>query len=47
MTGWLGKCPMKKGSFTETFLNPTSFLSATISVTRSISKNGYRCGKSL
>ncbi len=40
MTGWLGKCPAKNGSFTETFFTPTAEVFSTTSTTRSSIRNG-------
>src|SRR5256885_8300203 len=40
-----GKCPGKYGSFTETFFSATMRLPISSSFTRSISRNGKRCGR--
>src|SRR3954462_10075576 len=45
MIGRCGKCPVKYGSFTETFFSATMRLPSSSSFTRSISRNGKRCGR--
>src|SRR5713226_1459744 len=45
MIGKLGKCPAKKGSLMVTFLMATIRCLGWISITRSISKKGKRCGR--
>ena len=40
ITGWLGKCPAKNGSLTETFFTPIADLFETTSTTRSSIRNG-------
>src|SRR3954469_17419122 len=45
MMGRCGKCPVKYGSFTDTFFSATMRLPSSSSFTRSISRNGKRCGR--
>src|SRR5690348_15450173 len=46
ITGRVGKCPGKYGSFADTFLSARMRLPGSHSSTRSIIRNGKRCGRS-